>query len=166
MIRKKKLYARPRKAFEKTRIEEENVLVKNYGLKNKREIWKSLAKIGYFRKRAKALAMASREEQEVFFRKLNALGLKVDSITEALDLQVEDLLKRRLPTIVTRLKFANTIRQARQMVVHKRVRVGKGFVNSPSYLVRVEEENIIVVTPSRTPTTTIENTSEATEDNE
>jgi len=145
MIRKKKLYARPRKAFEKTRIEEENVLVKNYGLKNKREIWKSLAKIGYFRKRAKALAMASREEQEVFFRKLNALGLKVDSITEALDLQVEDLLKRRLPTIVTRLKFANTIRQARQMVVHKKIMINERVVDSPSFIVGVGDEGKISI---------------------
>lgn len=145
MIRKKKLYARPRKAFEKTRIEEENVLVKNYGLKNKKEIWKSLAKISYFRKRAKALAKASREEQEVFFRKLNALGLKVNSITEALDLQVEDLLKRRLPTIVARLKFANTIRQARQMVVHKKIIINGRVVDSPSFIAGIDDEEKISV---------------------
>ena len=34
------MFARPKKAYEKTRITEENVLVEKYGLKNKREIWK------------------------------------------------------------------------------------------------------------------------------
>ena len=62
MIRKKNRYVKPRKLYIKTRIKEENVLLNKYGLKSKREIWKTAAKINYFRKRAMALAKSSKEE--------------------------------------------------------------------------------------------------------
>ena len=143
MIRKKKLYARPMKLYEKARILEENALRKKYGLKNKREIWKNLAKIDYFRKRAMALAKSSIEDQDIFFKKLNKIGLNVESISDVLDLQIEDLLQRRLPTIVAGKKIANSVQHARQMVVHKKILVGGKIVDSPSYLVAVEEEKNI-----------------------
>lgn len=143
MIRKKKLYSRPMKLYQKARIEEENELVKKYGLKNKREIWKTLAKITYFRKRAMALARATPEEQEVFFSHLRSIGLQINAIADALDLQVEDLLKRRLPTVVAQKGLANTVKQARQMVVHKKIIVGDRTINSPSYLVPIALESTI-----------------------
>ena len=65
MIRKKNRFSRPKKPFESTRITEENKLRAQYGLKNKKEIWKSVAKITYYRTRAKALAKSPVEEQEV-----------------------------------------------------------------------------------------------------
>ncbi|HVY01366.1 MAG TPA: 30S ribosomal protein S4 [Candidatus Nanoarchaeia archaeon] len=145
MIRKGKQFSRPKKAYEKTRIEEENVLVEKYGLKNKREIWKTLAAVNYYRTRGKELAKASSEEQEVLFNKLRALGLDIKNTTDVLALQVEDILKRRLPSMVASKKLAQTPQQARQMVVHKKVRIDGRVVNVPSYLVPVSEENKIVV---------------------
>ena len=133
------------KLYQKSRIEEENVLAKKYGLKNKKEIWKTAAKISYYRKRAMGLAKSSREEQEVFFRKLNDKGLKVNSMADVLGLQVEDILRRRLPSVVAQRGLANTVKQARQMVVHKKIIVDNGVVNSPSYIVSVSEENQIRV---------------------
>ena len=61
MIRKKKKYEKPRKMYETSRIEEENELVKKYGLKNKREIWKTISKVRYYRHRAMDLARAPLE---------------------------------------------------------------------------------------------------------
>jgi len=146
MIRKKKIYVRPKKAFQKTRIEEENNLLKLYGLKNKREVWKSIAKITYFRTRAMALAKQSREEQNVFLGKLRALGFKTNSLADVLALQIEDLLKRRLPTIVATKGLANSVKQARQMVVHKKIRINGNAVNIPSYIVPVAQESQITST--------------------
>ena len=143
MIRKKNLYARPRKPFEKTRIEEENVLRKKYGLKNKTEIWKTLARVNYFRKRAMSLTNASQEEQDVFFKKLKDIDLKVNSIADVLGLGVEDLLRRRLPSVVQKKGIATTVKQARQMVAHKRILIQNNVVDSPSYLVKVHEEHTI-----------------------
>lgn len=145
MIRKKNLYSRPQKPFEAQRIKDENVLVKKYGLKNKTEIWKTIAKVNYYRGRAKALANKPHEEQKVLFGKLQALGLKVETIADVLDLNVEDILRRRLPTVMVQKKLANTPKQARQMVAHKRVKINGKTVNAPSYLVLISEENKIEV---------------------
>lgn len=145
MIRKKKLYSRPMKPFESSRILEENELVKKYGLKNKKEVWRALAKINYFRKRAMALARGKDEEQIIFLNKLKGIGLKVDSTADVLGLKVEDLLRRRLPSIVAEKKIANTVKHARQMVVHKKILVDKNIVSSPSYIVPVSLEGEIGV---------------------
>jgi small subunit ribosomal protein S4 len=145
MKRKKKLYARPKTPFQSTRIQEENVLVAKYGLKNKKEVWKTLAKVNYFRKRAMALARGKDEEQKVFFGKLNGIGLKVESTADVLDLQVEDLLKRRLPTIVASKGVGNTVKHSRQLVVHKKVLVDGKVVNSPSFIVPVALEGKIKI---------------------
>jgi small subunit ribosomal protein S4 len=144
MIRKKKLFTRPKKLYQAARIKEENVLLEKYGLKNKKEIWKTLAKINYYRSRAKALAKAPLDEQKKLFEKLQYIGLKVNSIADVLALKIDDLLQRRLPSIVTKKGFAQTPKQARQMVVHKKVKVSGKVVNVPSYIVSVSEENSIM----------------------
>jgi len=143
MIRKKKRFSRPKKAFEKVRIAEENTLLKKYALKNKREVWKTKARVDYFRRRAKALAKSSPEEQNILFGKLKALSLKTDSIADVLALKIEDLFERRLPTVIFKKKLAATPKQARQMVVHKKVLIDNKIVDSPSYLVSLSEENLI-----------------------
>lgn len=145
MKRKKKLFVRPKKPFESIRIGEENEILKKYALKNKREIWKTLANVNYFRTRAKDLARASQEEQEVFFNKLKAIGLNVNSIADVLDLRIENILERRLSTIVAKKKLASTPNQARQMIVHKRVFVNNKVINVPSYLVPIAFEEGIKV---------------------
>ncbi len=145
MIRKGKSYVRPKKLYEKSRIDEENVLVNRYALKNKREIWKTIAKVSYYRRRAKSLAKSAPEEQEVLFSKLKALGLKTHTIANVLALSVEDILRRRLPTIIAQKGLAQTVRQARQMVVHKNILIDNKVVNIPSYLVSLNEESKIEV---------------------
>jgi small subunit ribosomal protein S4 len=143
MIRKKKKFVRPIQIFHRERIDEENTLVKKYGLKNKTEIWKTQAKINYYRRRAKELARKPHEEQEIFFNKLKALGLNVETISDVLDLKVENLLDRRLSTVVVKKKLATTAKQARQLIVHKKILINGKALSSPSYLVKVAEENTI-----------------------
>ena len=140
MIRKKKAFSRPRKPFESSRIKEEDVLVKEYGLKNKKEIWKALAKVNYFRSRAKALAKSSLEEQGVLFNKLRNIGLNISAIADVLGLKVEDLLNRRLPTIIKK-----KIKKARQFVVHKKILINNQVIDSPSYLVPLSLEPSITL---------------------
>ena len=100
MIRKKKRYSRPKKAYEISRIKEENALLKRYALKNKLEVWKNIAQVDYFRRRAKSLAKSSLEEQNILFNKLKALGLNTNAISDVLALKIEDLLDRKLPTVI------------------------------------------------------------------
>jgi len=158
MIRKHNKFSWPRKLYDKTRITDENKLVEEYGLKNKREIWKAEAKIKYFRNRAKFLITESEEEKEQFFNKLRGIGLPVKAIADVLALNKEDLLKRRLSTIVWKRGLANTAKQARQMIVHKKIFVAGSAINIPSYIVPVELEQNITL---RAGTTKVKNQEES-----
>lgn len=138
--RKQKRYSRPRKPFDKIRIEEENVLRDKYGLKTKLEIWKADAAIRRIRGLAKNLITKPDNEKNAFIERLQKKGFKVENISEVLSLDKEDWLKRRLQTILFSKRLTNTPKQARQLVVHKHVSVGGRIVNIPSYQVSLEEE--------------------------
>ncbi len=142
MIRKRKKYSRPRKLYDKARIEEENVFIKKYGLKNKREIWKAEARVEEIRRQAKKLITAGSEEQKKLVEKLRKIGLKVKSIADVLALNKEDWLKRRLQSLIVG-KIAKTPKQARQLITHKHIAIADKIINVPSYIVLVEEEDKI-----------------------
>jgi small subunit ribosomal protein S4 len=145
MKRKHKTYSRPKRPFDKTRIDEEDKIKKEFGLKNKKEIWKADAKIKSIREKAKKLIKSSSEEQQALFNQLQKIGLNVNSIADVLTLEKEDYLKRRLQTIITKKELVNTIKSARQMITHRKVLVNEKIVDKPSYIVRVEEEKKIKV---------------------
>ncbi len=140
MIKKRKKFSWPKKIYDKNRIASEDKLAEKYGLKNKREIWKVEAKVRYFRNRAKDVITSPEEEKKKLFDKLNLIGLNVGSIADVLALNKENLLKRRLASVVVKRGLANTENQARQMISHKRVLVNGRVVSSPGYFVRVDEE--------------------------
>jgi small subunit ribosomal protein S4 len=143
--RKRKLFSRPKKLFDRARMDEENVLIKKYGLKNKREIWKAKSTVSKLRRRAKGLIGKSDEEQRAFFEKLCSLGFSIVDISDVLALTEENIFARRLQTFVFRKKLANTIKQARQLIVHKNILVDGKTVNVPSFVVTKNLENKITV---------------------
>ena len=145
MKRKHKSYSRPKRPFDKARIEEEAGIKEEYGLKNKVEIWKADSQIKSIREKAKKLISASSEQQRALFDKLKKIGLKANSISDVLSLEKKDYLNRRLQTIVFRKKLAHSSKQARQMIVHKKVLVDGRAINSPSYIVPVALEEKISV---------------------
>ena len=143
-LRKRKRFSKPRKKFDKARIEEENGLIKRYGLKSKREIWKADAAIARIRKQAKKLITAGQEEQGKLIEKLNKSGFNAKTIADVLGLSKEDWLKRRLQSILIEKNLAKP-KEARQLIAHKHIRIEGKVVNIPGYIVRVEEENKIEV---------------------
>jgi len=143
MKRKHKIYSKPKRPFDKIRIDEEVKIKEEFGLKNKREIWKADAKIKSIREKAKKLISASEEDKNEFFVRLKKIGFNVNSISDVLSLDKKDYLKRRLQTILVNKKFIKTMRGARQLITHKKVFVGEKNVSSPSYIVPVELEDKI-----------------------
>lgn len=139
--KRRKNYSRPKKLWDKERIEIENKLVEKYGLKNKREIWKAKAKISRLRNIAKKLIPQSSEEKEEFYARLNKIGLNVKDISDVLALTEENWLDRRLQTFVFNKGLANTPKHARQLIVHKHVLVNGEVVNIPSFMVGIDMEN-------------------------
>ena len=147
MKRKHKKYSKPRKPFDKPRIIEEEKIKEDYGLKNKKEIWRSDSVVKVIRRRAKNLISANQEEQKKFFERLKKIGINANSIAEVLSLDKKDYLNRRLQTVVTAKKIARTPKHARQLIVHKKILVNGRAINSPSYIVPVEFENKITLKP-------------------
>lgn len=145
MKRKHKSYSKPKRPFDKKRIEEEAKIKEEFGLKNKREIWKADAKIKTMREKAKKMISSSQEEQKTLFEKLQKIGIQVNSIADALGLEKTDYLKRRLQTILVTKKLANTPKHSRQLITHKKVLVNGKIINIPSYIVPVELENKIKI---------------------
>jgi len=143
MKRKHKIYSKPKRPFEKVRIEEEAKIKTEFGLKNKKEIWKAEAKIKVMREKAKKLISASPKEQQALFDRLKKIGISVNSISDVLSLEKKDYLNRRLQTILVKKKIATTSRGARQLIVHKKVFVAGAAVNAPSFFVTTDLENKI-----------------------
>ena len=149
MKRKHKSYSRPKRPFDKVRIEEEAKIKDEFGLKNKKEIWKAEAKIKIIREKAKRLISAPQEQQQALCKRLKRIGLEVNSIGDILALEKRDYLKRRLQTILVQKKFAKTAKSARQLITHKKVLIGGGVIDSPSYIVPIELEGKISLKPMK-----------------
>jgi small subunit ribosomal protein S4 len=148
----KKSYTTPRNPWDKVRLDNELQLIGTYGLKNKRELWKASTIISNIRRQARMLLGATaevREQQEKkLINRLHDLGLLKEeqlNLDYILNLTVEDLLERRLQTMLWRKGLAKTVHQARQIVSHKKVIIGDSIVNKPGYLVNVKEEGMIKV---------------------
>ena len=139
--KQRKKYSRPPHPWQKARIDEERTITEEYGLKNKKDLWRMTSKLARFKQQAKALIARQGEqadkEKSLFIAKLHKLNLVQESATldDVLDLSVKDLLERRLQTIIFRKGLARTIKQARQMIVHEHITVNNQKVNVPSFLV-------------------------------
>lgn len=137
----KKKYITPGHPWQKARLMEEIHLVGSYGLRNKRELWRHQAQLAKFRRIAKQLLgmPADRREkiEKELLGKLYRLGIVDENATidTVLGLTVEDILERRLQTLVYKLGMAKTPHQARQFIIHGHIQVDGQIVRSPSFLV-------------------------------
>lgn len=152
----KKIYNTPHHPWQKARIDEETALVKKYGLRNKKNVWKFASMLRKYRGQARTLlgvlgtGLATEDshyarEAGQIQAKLQKLGvLKEDSkLEDILALKVEDLLERQLQTIVFRKGYANSMKQARQFIVHGHVSLNGRKITVPSYMVLKAEEDTI-----------------------
>jgi small subunit ribosomal protein S4 len=149
MKRKHKTYSRPKRPFDKARIQEEGKIKEEFGLKNKREIWKADAKIKLIREKAKKLISADESEKVAFFNRLKKMGFKINSISDVLSLDKKDYLRRRLQTVLVNRGIARTPKLARQLITHKKVLIAENSINSPSYIVPIDLENKITLKPTK-----------------
>lgn len=150
----RKKFSTPNHPWQKQRIDEEGGLMREYGVKNKKELWK----VSSFLKKAKAQAKKlitdagpqAEKERKQMGEKLSKYGL-VKGETESeeiLGLSLRDVFERRLQTILLRKNMARTVKQARQFIVHRHVAVAGQTITSPSYMVTLEEEQNISFNPN------------------
>ncbi len=144
--RLKKKYETPNHPWEKKRIEEEKKLVLAYGLKNKRELWRAQTLIRKYRHLARnlvGLPVEERAEKEnTLLSKMESLGLIKEggSLDDVLSLKAEDLLERRLQTVVWKKGLALSPKQARQLIVHRHIKVKGNITTAPGMIISKELE--------------------------
>ncbi|HSB49936.1 MAG TPA: 30S ribosomal protein S4 [Nitrosopumilaceae archaeon] len=149
----RKIWRKPKRPFNYELKMEELKTIGTFGLKTKRELWKAHTELSRLRKQARsllALRQEVRQEKEpILMRSLSKIGLVEENSTldDVLNLQVTDLLSRRLQTVVLKKFGFKTPYQARQAVVHGHVMIGDRIVNIPSYIVTIGEEKNIRISP-------------------
>jgi small subunit ribosomal protein S4 len=127
-------------------------LIGTYGLRNKKELWKHSTDLSNFRRQARnllALPPSERQlsEQELV-TKLTRIGvLQEPSLDSVLDLTLENVLERRLQTIVFRKGLAASMHHARQLVAHGHIALDSARVTTPARLITAGEEDRITYSP-------------------
>lgn len=151
--KQRKKYETPRFRWRKDILQEELRLLGQYGLRNKHELWRHKTTLSKTRGIARSLIGKAPEErakmENELLTKLKKIGVLQETavLDNILDLSIEDLLERRLQTIVFRKGLARTIYQSRQLITHGHVTIGNRRVTIPGYMVSKEEENQIAYSP-------------------
>merc|ERR1712177_195280 len=132
-----KTYKVPRRPFESARLDSELKVVGEYGLRNKREVWRVQLTLSKIRRAARQLLTLDEKDPKRLFegnaliRRLVRVGvldesrMKLDYVSA---LKVEDFLERRLQTCVYKLGLAKSIHHARVLIRQRHIRVGKQIV--------------------------------------
>ncbi|MFB6089094.1 MAG: 30S ribosomal protein S4 [Candidatus Aenigmatarchaeota archaeon] len=141
-------YEKPFRPWDDQRMKNEERLMNEYGLRRKKEIWKAQSLLRQIRRQARELAAEEDEEKSNQLRnKVRNMGLTGEdpSLDDILELELEDLLKRRLQSLLDSKGLANTPKQARQFVVHGHVKVNGRRMKYPSFLVPKDLESEIEI---------------------
>ncbi|WFD26572.1 hypothetical protein MNAN1_001555 [Malassezia nana] len=147
-----KTYKVPHRPFTASRLDAELKLAGEYGLKNKREIWRIALTLSKIRRAARELLKLEEKDPKRLFegnaiiRRLIRIGVLDESrmkLDYVLALQIEDFLERRLQTQVYKSGLARSIHHARVLISQRHIRVGKQIVTSPSFIVRLESQKHI-----------------------
>jgi len=139
----RKKWLPPKHPWRKEVLEEEINLMGKYGLRNKREIWKAKALARKLRHRARELLALPeedrRKQEKALLSSLYSLGLLPSnaSLDDVLGLSAENILDRRLQTIVYRKGLARSVHEARQLIVHGHIAIGGRRVTIPGYIVNI-----------------------------
>ena len=146
----RKKYKSPSHPWNATAIAEQKVLKYEYGLVIKREIYLAESFVKKYRGIAKRLSIdessQAQHEKAQMLEKLQNLGLLSAGadLKDVLGLGEKDILARRLQTLVFKKGLAKTIKQARQFITHRHIKVGEKEITAPSYLVTLSEESQIL----------------------
>jgi len=149
----RKVWKKPKRPLNYDLMMDELKTLGTFGLKTKRELWKTQTELSRVRLQARSLLALRQDERErkepILMQSLSKIGLVNEDSTldDVLNLQVTDLLSRRLQTIAQRKLYFKTPYQARQAIVHGHIMIGDSVVTIPSYIVKTEEEAKIHLIP-------------------
>ncbi|MCW4017398.1 MAG: 30S ribosomal protein S4 [Candidatus Bathyarchaeota archaeon] len=150
--RQRRKFDTPRFPWRTDILQEELKLLGTYGLRNKHELWRHETQLSKFRGIARSLIGKPSDErmkmENELLTKLKKLGVLQETavLDDVLDLTLEDILERRLQTLVFRKSLTKTVHQARQLVTHGHISLADRRVTIPGYLVSREDEKTLTYT--------------------
>jgi small subunit ribosomal protein S4 len=144
----KRKYESPKKIWDSNRIEEEQKLLEEFGLKNMRELRVMQMELKKIRREARRLLSMGEKGRKLgkpLLEKVVKLGIAKPetSLENLLSLTIMDVLERRLETRVFKKGLARSIEQGRQLIAHGHIAIDGRKISAPSYLVPVDEEDRI-----------------------
>ena len=151
----RRVWQKPKRPLNYDLMMDELKTLGTFGLKTKRELWKTQTELSRVRFQARSILALRQEDRRrkepILIQSLSKIGLvdQNSTLDDVLNLQVTDLLSRRLQTIAQSRLYFKTPYQARQAIVHGHVMIGDRVVTIPSYVVKTEEEtNIHLISES------------------
>ena len=151
-----KTSSNPKRPYEKERLDAELLLIGQYGLKNKKEVWRVQYVLSRIRKAARDLLTLEENDPRRIFEgqalisrmmRIGVLSKEQNQLDYVLGLTTKQFLERRLQTVVFQSKNASSIHQARALIFQKKIAINKGLrrqvINIPSFIVRKENEGNI-----------------------
>ncbi|MGI0100496.1 MAG: 30S ribosomal protein S4 [Candidatus Micrarchaeaceae archaeon] len=146
--RNRSKFEKPKERWNIERIKSDRTLIDEYGLKNMKELWQVQTELSRIRRNARILLSGGSESEDIkekIIGRLTRLGIAHPTTTldNLLDLKENDLLNRRLQTVVFKKGLARSVKQARQITVHGFIAINGRKVNRPGYLVDANDEGSV-----------------------
>ena len=145
----------PTHPWRQARIDEEHALKEKYGLKKTggmREIWRERTSLRRYRNQAMKLIGRVdtseghfAKEKEQLISSLTRKGLLPEgaSVGDVLQIDIDQMLSRRLQSVVYRRGLAPTMRSSRQLIMHGHISIGEQKMTVPGYHILKEEEELL-----------------------
>jgi small subunit ribosomal protein S9e len=133
-------------------LDSELKLVGEYGLRNKKEVWRVQLMLSKIRTSAKILMTLPDKDPRRFFqgrslvKKLKRYGIlekNQETLDNILSLKTQDFLERRLQTLVFKKGLAKSVHHSRILIRQRHISVDNNLVDIPSFLVKLKSEDKI-----------------------
>ena len=133
-------------------MDSELKLVGEYGLRNKREVWRVQLLLSKIRTSARILlTLPESDPRRVLqgkslmkrLKKYGILEKNTETLEQILSLKIQDFMERRLQTLVFKKGLAKSVHHSRVLIRQRHICIENNLIDIPSFLVKIESQDKI-----------------------